>query len=372
MKTSSDRFARAISKGHSLSSTVSLLNVNDGSVIEIPVSDGTVTLDGKAATLAGTELTVVPDPDLIPMDSDDPLAPYGNVFTVSRGMRYSDTAVEELTLGTFNVDSIESNRGEGGELSITLSGLDYSQRIIDATMESSGQIPAGTTCADAIRNLIHGPLPLFNEFDFATSVESVTLPLINYALNDDRWDICQSIAEAAQCDLYFSAEGKLIARPHPTTFGSSLLVNAGEVMIEASKRWSRDESYNAVSVTVNGSDDTPVVGWAADTVANSPTKYGGPFGKKIFEWSTDYITGADEAAIQAKADAVAQTILRTKLGIAQSVSFRSLFDPRLEPFDVVQVVDEDLGLNTLHIVDSINLSLSEPAMSVETRTMPVL
>jgi hypothetical protein len=143
-------------------------------------------------------------------------------------------------------------------------------------------------------------------------------------------------------------------------------------MIEASKRWSRDESYNAVSVTVNGSDDTPVVGWAADTVANSPTKYGGPFGKKIFEWSTDYITGADEAAIQAKADAVAQTILRTKLGIAQSVSFRSLFDPRLEPFDVVQVVDEDLGLNTLHIVDSINLSLSEPAMSVETRTMPVL
>ncbi len=362
MQSSSARFAEAIVNGYTLSTNV-LLKEPSGTLSELGILDGSVTRDGTAATRTAITLDLPPDPDLVPNLPGDPLAPYWNELHVSRGIEFPDGTVEEIPLGVFMLDETSVD-DPGDDLPIQVSALDRSQRVIDAVMEEPGQIASGTLCTDAIEALISEVLP-DAEFDFSDS--DVTLPLLSYAQGDDRWDLCQGIAEATQSDLYFDARGICVMRAHPETDVADLVISEGEggVLCSASKRWSRADACNRVVVSGESSGSDPVIGVAIDDDPLSPTRYGGPFGRITFPWSSEYVTDT------AQAEAVAGRILSLKRGTGQQIGFGSLVDPRLEPFDIVHVRRERLGIDALYIVDSIQLPLTEAKMSAETRTARV-
>lgn len=367
MQTVSEDFLAAVRGGHTLSTRLTIIETS-GTESDLTIEDGSVTLDGPSQTRASLSLDLTPD-NPVPDLPGDLLAPYGNEIQVERGVRFDDGTDELVPLGRFRLDETDSNSDRGG-LTIALTAFDRSVKLIEAVMENSGSIARGTNCADAILSLIdqvYLDCPYNTaEFDAITT----TLPLLTYGAGDDRWDLCRGIAEAAQSSLYFDGTGTL--RLLPLAIGSSLAYEIvegdGGNLLDMGKNWGREDACTRVVVLAEGSGDEPVRGEAIDDDPNSPTWHGGPFGRKTFEWSTEYITGATTADIQAAADQVAQNILDLKRGTAQRINFSSIHNPALEPFDVVRLTRTALGVDENHVLDSLTFPLTrEGTMTGETR-----
>lgn len=358
MRIASERFAASITQTHLLASRVALVDT-DGNQTTLDVLGGSVTLDGTAATRGNCSIDVAPIPELVPDGPDDDLAPYGNELWIWRGITYPEGTVEEILLGKYRVDSTEASEA-AGERTIQVSGLDRSSRIIEPGFETAGQVAATTTVEDAIEAIV---TPIYPDCTFDLADTGVELPLLTYQEADDVWQFCSDLASAAQCDLYFDAQGTLVMLQHPQLLDPDLIVAEGEggSLLSASKRMDRADACNRVTVSGESSGNDPAYGEAHDDDPASPTYWKGPFGTVTFRWSSEYVTSDDQA------EAVAANILRQKLGISKSISFDALTDPRLEPNDVVQLKRESLGINELHIIDSIQLSLTDARMSCETR-----
>lgn len=360
MQTVSDRFAEATAASATISTTVLL----DGD--ELPIGDGSVNLDGTSTTRGSVSLSLAPDAadlaDLVPVDYDSALAPVGPELQVLRGFTFPDETTETVPLGVFRVD--ETTTTDDGSLGITVTGLDRSAILIEAVFEDAGQIASGTNCGTAIQALVSAAYPDVT-YDFDST--SVTLPALAYQAGDDRWDFCQGIAEAAGCSLYFDARGYLVLRYKPILDVPDLTIaeGTGGTLLGASKRWGRENACNRVVVTGENSGNTPVVGIALDDNPASPTYYYGDFGKVTFSYSSEYVTST------AQANQVAENILAQKLGTGQQISFDAMVNPALEPLDVVLLQRERLGVNEMHILDSLQIPLGLGSMSGVTRVTRV-
>lgn len=366
MQQVSDEFAAAIRESHTVATRVLV----EGT--EIPIADGSVTLSSEGATRASLSLTLAPGDadDLVPEDEHSLLAPYGNEIIVERGI---DEISELVPLGVFRLD--ETTAEDEGPLGITVNGLDRSSIIIDAVFEDAGQVTAGEYGVDVILDLIRdgrtGAPAAYPDVELApdfptSSTVTTTMPGLYWEAGADRWDFCQGIAEACNCRLYFDALGRLTMRYEPIIDTPDLVVAEGGILLSASSRWSREDACNRVVVTGETSSGTPVVGIDYDNDPLSPTYYYGDFGRVTFQYSSEYITDAGQAA------GVASTILRQKLGTGREVSFSSLVHPALEPFDVVLVTREQLKLNELHLIDGLTIPLShDGTMSASTRVKRV-
>lgn len=367
MQTVSDEFLAAVRGGHTLSTAVTLVEPS-GTETPIEILDGSVTLDGPSQTRGALSLELNPDIEF-PDAEDALLAPYGNEIRVERGVRFDDGTWEMVPLVVARLDETSGQSSRGG-LTISVTALDRSAKLIEAVMENSGSIARGTNCADAILSLIDQVYPdcPYNTGEFDAIL--VTLPLLTYAAGDDRWDLCQGIAEAAQSRLYFDGTGTL--RLTPIAIGSQvayeIVEGEGGNLLDMGKTWGRENACNRVVVTAEGSGDEPVVGTAVDDDPTSPTWYGGPFGRVTFEWATEYITGATTADIEEAANQVAQNILDDKRGTSQEIDFTAIHNPALEPFDVVTLRRLELGVNENHVLDSLTFPLTrEGTMSGTTR-----
>lgn len=354
MRPRSETFDAAAASDHLVYATATLTTA-DGDVLDLPVGEGSqVTLDGNAATRAALNLNVPLDDfgsdDWIPDGRDDPLAPFGNEIAIRRGMITADGVEEVVQLGVFRIDESDVTESDDGSLDLTVSGLDRSSRIIDAVFEQADTVDEGANALDTVQALIGEADPSI-AFDFVTS--AVTLPYLGYEAGDDRWDFCLGCAEAAQCSLYFDGDGVLVARPLPVAVSADLVVAEGEggILLGADKRMSREDATNRVTVQGENSSGDPAWGEAIDDDPESPTYYYGAFGKTTFSYSSEYVTADDQAA------SVAARILEMRRGITKQVTFAALANPALEPFDTVQVTRAKLGIDELHIVDSLTIPL---------------
>lgn len=361
-----DRFAEEVTGSHTPAYSVTL----DGA--EIPIAEGSVTLDAQNATRAALSLTLAIGEeeltDYIPDTLDDPLAPAGSEIVVKRGITYADGSTELIPLGVFRIDEVDAE-DSGDSLPIQVSGLDRSSVVIEAVMEKAGSTAAGTAPEDEIQRLID-EVPALSGITTDLAETGVTLPLITYEGGDDRWDYCQALAEAAGCILYFDSVGTLVLRRLVISDSVSLEIAEGVdgTVLNIGKRMSRENAVNRVVVTGESSGDDPVVGEALDDDPASPTYYYGPFGQCTFTWSSSYVIDADTAGD------VAQNILDQKRGLGQEIRFDSIVNPALEPYDTVRVTRERLKVsNELHVIDGISIPLTEasPAMACSTRVSRV-
>ena len=359
MRQASAKFDAAVKESHRVAVTAEVLTAAGSEPIE--VIDGSVTLSATAGSRGSLDLTV--PVDLAPTDSSSLLAPYGNEIKVSRGIEYPDGSVELVSLGVYRIDSVTAT-----DSSLSLTGIDRSIKVIDAVFEEPYSLTAGANIADVIQLLIAVADPT-TTFRFATT--ALTTPALFADDGTDRWDFCQGLGEAMGCSLYYDGDGVCVLAPAPTGLTPPVYtVSEGEggVLLGASRDWSRADAVNRVKVTgeaVGSSGDVPT-GEARDTNPLSPTFYGGLFGKVTFTYSSSYVTTDEQA------DFVALVILTHKLGTTAAVSFDSLADPRLEPYDVVQVRREQIGADESHILDSVTIPLGLGQMSATTRALQVV
>lgn len=361
MRQMSDRFAATIGESHKVA--VDAKVITPTGLTPIDVLDGSVTLSATAESRGSCDLTV--PLDLAPENPTDLLAPYGNEVVLGRGIDYGDGTTEICPLGTYRIDSVDVT-GDG----VSLTGIDRSIKVIDAVFEAPYTQTGGVNIVTAIAFLIaFGDASVTMRFA-TTSLTTSSDPLLFADTGTDRWDFCLGLAEAIGCNLYFDRDGVCVLEPSPTGLSPAILTIAegrGGVLLDASRNWGREDAVNRVLVTGESNSETGDVptGEARDTNPLSPTYYGGPFGKVTFPYSSSYVTTDAQAAH------VAAVMLAQKLGTTQSVSFGSLVDPRLDPFDVVNVVRESIGVNESHVIDSVTIPLGLGQMSATTRAAQV-
>ena len=122
---------------------------------------------------------------------------------------------------------------------------------------------------------------------------------------------------------------------------------------------SREAVYNAVTASgENLSDDfPPVTATVEDLDPTSPTRWGGPWGKRRRFYSSPLLTST------AQASRAAAAILATSTGQARTLTVDSVCNPALEDGDVIY---HD---GNLFIADAFSISTSpEAGMSIVTRS----
>lgn len=379
MRSASDAFARIIAESHQLSTRVDVLFDREVVTEGLAVVDGTIRYDRTAARLASLECTIA-DPLRIPTGPDDELTPYGYELRVWRGIvnpparggmlldengnplldefgdplyeaEWNEAGEELLALGTF---PIQRSYVEVVDRVSRISAMDRSQIVSDARFEDDYQIAAGTNYATAIETLISvgvsGLTYLFPSVTFTT-------PLLTFSAQQDRWEAAQSMARSIGHEILFDGLGRCIMRPEPTFDTVAVATIAVESnLIGAAVSLDREQAYNKViAFSTNSATGAQYRGTATDDDPASPTFYDGPFGRKPRFYASEFI------ASNTQATSAAQAILASQLGVAKSIDFSAVPDPRLECSDVVRITCPDLDIDALHIIDALTLGLGPEA-----------
>src|SRR5690606_3912663 len=126
------------------------------------------------------------------------------------------------------------------------------------------------------------------------------------------------------------------------------------VLVSMARELSRDGVYNAVGARGEGADtEVPIQAVVVDSDPRSPTYWHGPFGKVPRFYSSPLITDVAQAA------SAAASLLRKSLGLPYGVSFGTIVNPALEPFDPIRVTYP--GRVERHIVETLTIPLTAGA-----------
>ena len=353
MKSVTDEFLTTIRTSHSIVAYVDVLN--RGAVIaeDIPVSAGTVTLDGTAEIRGRCTLTIAGD-DWVPLDPADLLAPYGNEVRVKRGVRYPDGREELVSLGVFRID--ETPVVDPGR-NVTVTAFDRSIIVRDSRLEAPWIVTSGTEWTAAITALVDdaGWWTAANPLTKVVAASTSTAPLTVAPEQEDRWKLVTEWSKAIGYDAWFDGDGvmRLLPVPKYDRLNPMWTVDEGEggVLITAARKWKRDGIFNRV-IAIGETATGVYRGVATDDNPASPTYYYGAFGK-VPRWYVSPLIGSANQALSA-----ATAILRKSLGQSSEVSFTALTNPALEPGDLITVQRTALGIDAQFIVDSVTIPLA--------------
>lgn len=366
MRSVTASFTSALTNSYRLAATATVINTAAVQTV-IDIVDGSVTLDQTAAVRGRCDVTVADDGTLglVPQTPTSSLAPYGNEVQLRRGMRYPDGTTEMVSLGVFGIR--EANIEDSpGSLVVRISGLDRSARFVDARFEDPYNVAAGTNYATAILTVLQAAWPAV-PYNFAST--ALTTPLLVAEEGDDRWKFAQDMANAISMRLYFDGDGTLQLAPDALSSAvMSIAEGQNGVLIQATRNWTREGTYNRVIATgENTGLAVPVRGVATDTNPLSPTYYFGPFGKVPMFYSSPFLTTNTQAA------AAAQTVLDRQLGTTEQLSFGSFVIPHLEPSDTVRVTRLRSGIDEDHVIDSLTIPMgADGVLDGQTRARQVV
>jgi hypothetical protein len=284
------------------------------------------------------------------------LAPYGNEIFVERGARVGGST-EWVSLGYFRIEAPEQQDAPDGPIRIL--GKDRMAGIVDARLLAPVQFLSTATYGDVLEQLVLEVYPAATiEWD-SGSATTLDRDLI---CEDRRYEFLADLIEGLGKIWYWDYRGILVVRDLP--HGDPVFdvdSGAGGVLVRMSRELTRQGVYNAVVATGEGADTAePVRGVAVDSNPDSPTYFGGPFGK-VPEFITSP-TITDVAQAQNAADAR----LRKQLGLRHGIDFTAVPNPALEPWDHVLIRRRD-GID-IHVLDQVRISLTaDQPMTAVTR-----
>jgi hypothetical protein len=282
-----------------------------------------------------------------------------------------------MPVGMFRVN--ELGRNNAGELS--LSGTSLESYVIEDDFERETTYPIGVNCLDKLREVILESLPDAN---------FIIDPAINPAIQlhkplqstNNRWDTVEAMAHALNADVYCDPVGNFVVRPRPSMIDAKPVwrINEGPdgVLIGLNTKVSRDQMYNAVQVIAQNAfpGDEPYSGdWQRDTDPNSPTRWGGPFGRKSIRYTDPGIKYFDDmdplrppfngAQIKDQCNKKAQELLLFYLAEERQLNLSAIPNPALEPDDFVQVSMLD-HTEEVFLVTSMTIPLGLSEWTAET------
>ncbi|MFF2100995.1 DUF5047 domain-containing protein [Streptomyces sp. NPDC058202] len=343
-----DRFLARLAESHQVATRVQLF-LTTGQVVDLDHTGGSVTVDRGQATRRTCSVTC-PDPALIPRSPTDQLATYGARLRISRGVYFGDGTDELVPLGLFRLDSVGGDINDGP---ITLTGKDLSAIVADDKFTSPFTVSG--TVVGAVSSLIQRSIP---DADILSLIVDAPIGSRAFDVEADPWAGAQEIAAAAGAEVYANADGVFVIATLPELLTTppvwAVEATEGGVYISGNRAMSNDNVYNGVLARgENTADNIPPVSYlATDTDVNSPTYWGGPFGRRPMFFSSSTLM-----TLAACTQAANLKLLQAKAPNA-SGDFSSLPNPALEPGDVLRVMHED-GTRELHQVASFSVPLDE-------------
>jgi hypothetical protein len=342
--------------------------------VEIPILSGNV--QSEARIFGQTEVQgalIVSSLDLTtdgrntwPHNPTDLLAPFGNEIFIERGINLGTRGIEWVGLGYFRIDDVDQQSAPSGP--IRISGSDRMANIEDARFTQPRQFLEGVTLGSIVEELITEVYPdAVIEWDDNTNLSTLGRTLV---FEKERLDALTDLVTSVGKMMYWDHRGALVIRnvPDPTVPVYEVDSGPGGVLVELSRDLSRDGVYNGVVATGEAADtNPPVFAVAVDQGVNSPTLWGGRFGKVPRFYSSPFITTLSQA------QSAAEAILVQSLGLPYNVDFTTSPNIALEALDAVLVrypkYDRSIVTRSeVHVLQRISYPLlPEQAMTAVTR-----
>lgn len=331
----------------------------------VDVLAGNVTIDGTQSVRSTMDLTVS-GADAWPKTGHNLLlAPYGNEVFLECGVQYSDDLVEYCSLGYFRIRTPSQDVAPDGP--IRLDTQDRMAGIVAGRLVQPVQFLAGTQIGTVVSQLVTQIYPTaIIEWDDATNL----IPLERSVITDqDRWAFLNTLITAHSKIWYWDHRGILVIKDLPSATTPVYTVDSGRDGVDASMKRSitSDGVYNGVVATGEGGDtQTPAFGLAVDNDPNSPTYWGGNFGEVPEYFSSPLLT------TNAQCKAAAETILRKQLGLPYSVSFGTVPNVALEPYDCVLIRYSNRFGAEKHVLKALRIPLGRGQMTADTQEQTVI
>ena len=361
MIAASDTYKAALTASHVAVTRATVLNPQPDRTY-LPgetffISSGGFTIDGTRNIWRTGNLELAPESPFLtdPLDQID-----GSTrLQVERGitvMGFTDF----VTIATFQVQRASRSLNQG-TLSVEVSDLgslvqDYAavEFVPDET----------TTVVGAIQQIVDEAMWDDPVWIIDPTVDDTEVLPLGLKFDRDRWSAINELAKAIGAIVYADHNGhwNIKKTDDPTKSLSVMSVVEGDQGILVNRQFERGrrETFNGVRVIWEHEEDSGVA-WATDNDPNSPTWWDGPFGRKTApEQRLDTINSQEQA--QEAADA----LLSRFKGKASSVSFQSVHNPLVEPFDVITVAGQTRSQES-HVLDQISYSLTAGAMNAKTR-----
>lgn len=319
---------------------------------DLPITDGSVTVDRGSKTRRSLSLTIA-DPSYLPWNALDPLAVYGQQLVVSRGIKFLGGATELVPLGTFRINEPSGDVHTGP---VTITGTSMESALIDDKFQAPTSTRGYGGCIEAITFLIRQTLPDSVIVNLTADSRNPLCAVAVWDAGADRWDAVTQIATAMQAEIYVDAQNRFVITDLPDVVNGAVAWDIAEgeggTLVSSARTMSRTAVYNAVVASGENAalGNIPVSAVAVDDDPSSPTRFGGPFGKvtRAISSSLWTSTGAcQSAANYALYDAVAPNI---------QASIASLPNPALEGNDLVRVTH--VGRKQRYLVQSVTVPLT--------------
>ena len=279
-----------VSEPHTLAVQAVLLSTDE----QLPVLEGSVTLDANAEIRGTCDLRIAYDGTRVPVDKDSELAPFGNEIQLYRGIEYPDGETELVSLGIYLIQQTKVS-DVGSELALSVSGLDRAKRYVDAQFTEPYDVPSASNPITVIEEVLEAAYPLESDFPVTT----LETPHLIAQEGENRWAFAQGIAKWLGRDLYFNGDGvcvtRTIAPRGPSLF--TLSEGAGGTLLSVDADWDREPAFNWAIVSGENVGETGAIprGEAKDEDADSPTYWAGDFGPKPIFFSSEFVTSDDQA-----------------------------------------------------------------------------
>lgn len=333
-----------------------------------PTGTDLTLLNGEVEFDATADIRATASVDLAerwPRPRDLSLAPYGNEIALFRGVDTGSEGVLWAPLGYYRITSIAQDDTANGPVSLELE--DRMSTIIDSRFLQPRQWEIGTEVGDIVDEIV---LEIYPDativFDDDANLSQLGRSLI---VEEDRYEALLTLADGLGKIVFWDNEGRLMFQTIPDEDEPDWVVNAGPdgVMVEASRELTREGIFNAVVVNGEGADEQPPVhAVATNGQENSPTRFGGPFGRVPFFYASPFIT------TQLQAENAAVGLLRRKLGATYNVDLSAIPNPALQPYHVLRVVYND-GTREIHVVEKATIPLNvDDALSINTRQSTII
>lgn len=376
----SSDFLAALRAPHEMTVRVELWEGSTKLTDSLAISDGSVTLDrtnqvyGTAevtAQLTATSGLVVEEGTIDVNDVDV----HGLSLRPYRGIRYAAptangpvSTVEEVPLGAFLVERVSR---DVTDTSVRLQASGYRSYLRDDKFLSPyTPRPLDVPQRTVLRDLITASRPGDALHDAEWSALPTTAVARGTTWESDRLAAVDELATALGVSVYPDRAGVWRFDPtsDPATAAPVWTIDAGPagVLTRAELSADRASVYNAVvaSSETTSSAVLPRRAVAYHSDPASPTRWGGPFGRRPYFYSSPQLR------TQADCDRAAAAILQRVTLADTVIDLEAAPNPALNPDDAVTVVLPD-GTARVYVLDAVTIPLTPAgALTVAVRQRP--
>jgi hypothetical protein len=365
----SDRYLDAVRYPHTRVTTATHRNLITGVETDLPILDGSVTVDSTASIRRTLALTLPATQALF-----DLLDTPGGEITVTSTLRFVAHDSETVPLGVFIVDQTQLGYAPGSTLTLTCPDRWLKiQRNRFAAARSS--VPTNAAWQE-IQRLVEAcwPSSTFPFPGWSLLDKSATTKVGSLLWDDgDREAAVNGIAQSNSMEVFFDAAGLAVLRPVPVLTDTSppvWTIGAGVngVLVAADRTRDMSRTRNSVLVSPAATDVIFAPVLVANTTVGDPYNTTGPLGVVPYEWSSPTLRNSAQAVLAAK------TMLSRQLGVAKTLNLSAVPNCALDAEDVIEVLLPQIDRNTprpseLHILDSLTIPLTpEGGQDAQTRS----